>query len=94
MALDEYVTQTYPIECKGRNEAGDEVLDAPVDVEVEIHKRLGSDIISSNVECPYNVGGHGQRCKASHPEVYKVGEGVACPYSLDIPYALEIKRKR
>ena len=92
MAIDEYVTQTYSIVCKGRNDVGDEDLDYPINAEVEIHKRPGSNIISSNVECPYNIGGHGQRCKASHPDIYKVGEGVGCPYSFDIPYALETKK--
>ena len=92
MTIDEYVTQTYPIECKGRNEIWDEVLDIPVSVKVEIHKSPRSNMISSNVECPYNTGGHGQRCKASHPKVDKVGEGVGCPYSFDIPYALEVKK--
>ncbi|MBS3107835.1 hypothetical protein J4468_02860 [Candidatus Woesearchaeota archaeon] len=92
MAIDEYVTQTYPIECKGRNEVGDEVLDTPVSVKVKIDKSMGSNMISSNVECPYNTGGHGQRCKASHPQVDKVGKGVGCPYSFDIPYALEVKK--
>lgn len=49
-------------------------------------KSPGTDTISSHVKCPYNTGGHGQRCKASHPEVDKVGDGVLCPYALDIPY--------
>jgi len=92
MAIDEYIKQTYPIECKGRNEIGDEVLTTPVSVNVEIHKSPGSNTISSNVDCPYNTGGHGQRCKASHPDVDKVGEGAGCPYSFDIPYALETKK--
>ena len=92
MTIDNYVTQTYPVECKGRNEIGDEVLATPVNVEVEIYKIRGGNLISSDVECPYNTGGHGQRCKASHPEVDKVGEGVGCPYSFDIPYAIEIKK--
>jgi hypothetical protein len=92
MAIDEYVAQTYPIECKGRNNVGDEVLDTPVGVKIEIHKSPGSSMISSNVECLYNAGGHGQRCKASHPEVDKVKEGVGCPYSFDIPYAFETNK--
>ena len=92
MAIDDYVTQTYPIECKGRNKVGDEVLDVPVSVNVRIHKSPGSSMISSRVECPYNTGGHGQRCKASHRDFDKVGEGIGCPYSFDIPYALETKK--
>ena len=92
MTIDNYVTQTYPVECKGRNKTGDEVLATPVSVKVEVYKSRGSNLILSDVECPYNTGGHGQRCKASHPEVDKVGEGVGCPYSFDIPYAIEIKK--
>ncbi|MEK6854931.1 MAG: hypothetical protein AABX73_01795 [Nanoarchaeota archaeon] len=89
MELKQYVKQTFPIQCKGRDANGLEVLTEPVNVNVKIHKSPGSNTISSNVECPYNTGGHGQRCKASHPDVDKVGEGVGCPYSFDIPYALE-----
>ena len=31
-----------------------------------------------SVECPYNTGGHGQRCMASHPGYEKLGDGVPC----------------
>ena len=86
------VTQNYPIECKGRNRFGKEVLDNPVKVEVTISQRPGSNMISSLVKCTYNTGSHGQRCKASHPDVDKVGKGVGCPYSFDIPYALKRKK--
>ena len=89
MELSQYVEQTFPIQCKGRNSGGSEVLEKPVEVKVKIHKSPGSNDISSIVECPYNTGGHGQRCDASHPKVDKINEGVGCPYSFDIPYALE-----
>ncbi len=89
MTVDQYVTQDYPIECKGRDANMQEVLDEALEVTVHIHKSPGSSMISSNVDCPYNVGGHGDRCKASHPDVHKIGRGVGCPYSFDIPYALE-----
>jgi len=92
MAIDKVVTQTYPVECKGRNEVGDEVLATPVSVTIEVYQSRGSYIISSIVQCPYNTGGHGQRCNASHPGVDKVGEGVGCPYSFDLPHALETKQ--
>ena len=91
MTFNRYVEQTFPIQCKGRNNKGLEVLSVPVDVIVEIHVSPGSNTISSTVKCPYNTGGHGQRCKASHPNVDKVGDGVGCPYSFDIPYALKRK---
>lgn len=92
MSVDKYVEQNFPVECKGRDDEGNEVLDKPVAVNVKVYKSPGSSRISSLVECPYNTGGHGQRCKASHPPgVDKVGQGVICPYSFDIPYALEKK---
>lgn len=64
-------------------------LPNPVDVQVKVYKSPGSSDIGSAVTCPYNTGAHGERCKASHPEVDKEGEGVTCPYALDIPYTLE-----
>ena len=92
-SLDKYVTQKYPIECKGRNLLRKDVLSEPVRVLVEIFKSPDSNTISSNVECPYNIGGHGDRCKASHPEVDKKEVGVSCPYSFDIPYAIDKQRR-
>ncbi len=89
LKLNKEVTQTYPVKCRGRNDLGEEVLKDSVNVEVKIHTSPGSNIISSNVRCQYNTGGHGQRCKATHPNVDKVGEGIGCPYSLDIPYAMD-----
>ena len=87
--IDSYVSVVFPIECKGRDSAGHLALKDAIDVKVKIYKRPGGSDISSLVECSYNTGGHGQRCKASHPEVDKEGEGVICPYSFDLPYALD-----
>jgi len=86
---NEYVQATFPIECKGRDSRGREVLDKPVSANVKISKSPGSNELTSLVECCYNTGGHGQRCKASHPDVDKVGEGIGCPYSFDVPYAFD-----
>ena len=91
MAIDNYVKQIYPIQCRGRDRKGNEVLETPVEAEVKIYNS-GSNTISSDVECPYNTGGHGQRCKASHPDVDKKWGGIGCPYSFDIPYAFEKRR--
>ena len=85
----EYIEQRFPIRCKGRDENGNDVLEKAVNVVILVRKSPSSDTISTEVRCPYNTGGHGQRCKASHPRSDKVGDGVGCPYSLDIPYALE-----
>lgn len=92
MELDLYVEQIFPINCKGRDYRGKEVFTEPIKVEVKVFSSPGSDMISSSVRgCPYNTGSHGQRCKASHPTVDKVGDSVDCPYSFNIPYALEKK---
>ena len=90
--MAKYLEQIFPVRCKGRDSEGEEVLCTAVKAEVKISQGPDSDMISSSVYCKYNTGGHGQRCKASHPKVDKVGEGVGCPYSFDIPYALEKKR--
>jgi len=76
---------TFEIKCPGRKAPGIPALEKPVDVKVTF--RQSGNSIHGNVECPHNTGGHGQRCKASHPPgIDKVGEGVECPYSLDIPW--------
>jgi hypothetical protein len=86
MTINKYVEQKFPIECKGRDSKGNRVLEKPTKADVFIHKRSGSNIISSIVECPYISGGHGEKCRASNDNAY-------CPYAFDIPYALEIKKK-
>ena len=91
VSVADFVEQTFPVQCHGRNSIGDKVLETPVSIDVVIHKSPGSNTISSVVKCTYNTGGHGQRCKASHPEEDKQGNGVLCPYSFDIPYAFEQK---
>ena len=88
---EDIIAYEFPIKCKGRDKNGNEVLEEPIGVIVNISRTTDTSI-ESDVECPYNTGGHGQRCKASHPEVDKVGEGVRCPYSFDIPYAFEKKK--
>ncbi len=82
---DEHI---FKIGCKGRDKDGNKPLSEPVSVEVKVYQMFGTDLLSSGVKCQYNTGSHGQRCRASHPEgVDKVGTGVNCPYSFDIPYA-------
>ncbi|NQU78428.1 hypothetical protein HQ545_01535 [Candidatus Woesearchaeota archaeon] len=89
MAIDEFISAVFPIQCRGRNKDREKVLDTPVSVQVEFYQRKGDvSNITSDVTCEYNTGGHGQRCKASHPDVDKEGESVFCPYAFDIPYAL------
>lgn len=82
----------FPIECRGRDRNGREVLKKPVRVEVVVSQNPGDrkNIHMSVQGCPHLTGGHGQRCKASHPKRDKAEEDVFCSYSADIPYALEV----
>jgi len=82
---------TFTIPCYGRDFDGNPVLREPVMADVIVSQSTEHSI-SLNVKCVYNTGGHGQRCKASHPEVDKISEGVNCPYSADVPYALDRKK--
>ena len=86
------INATFRIECKGRNVKRQEVLKEPVNVRVEVWGRSNSDTIEINVHCPHNTEGHGQRCKASHPGRDKVGKGIHCAYSLDLPHAMDIAK--
>ena len=90
-SISKYVEQIFPIECKGRNRAGIDVFDSPIKINLRIYKTPDSSIISSDVsECPYNSGSHGHRCRAAVPKnTDKTNEGARCPYSFDIPYALD-----
>lgn len=78
------------VECKGRNEHVLEVLAEPVRVKVTVLHE--GNRISTSVECPYNTGSHGYRCKASHPDHDKVGIGVRCAYTVDLPLVLDITK--
>jgi len=93
MADEKYIEKMFPIRCFGRDINGKPVLEKPVKFKLNIHQSPGNveDISISAENCRYNTGSHGQRCRASHPPgVDKVGDGVICPYSLDIPYATDI----
>lgn len=72
MSLKEYLEQDFPIECNGQNSV------------VKIFQRPGNETdISSIVNCIYNYGAHGDKCK------FHLSETGICPYSFDIPYVLE-----
>jgi hypothetical protein len=81
------MSETFIIPCKGRMPNRKDALNEPVEAKITVCQ-FGIAIIM-NVKCPYNTGDQGQRCKASHPEVDKLGEGVICPYSIDLPYAID-----
>ena len=80
----------FNISCYGRGVEGNPVLSEPVEVVITVYKASEFEV-ALNVKCIYNTGGHGQRCKASHPEIDKIGDGVTCPYSIDVPYAIDKK---
>lgn len=86
MTLEKYVEQVYQIRCDGRNKDGEHVLKAPVEAEIKIYRRARSNMISSIVECKYNKGAHGGECSVTK-------EKVNCPYSFDLPYALEMRKE-
>jgi hypothetical protein len=69
---------------------GEQVLDKPIEVEINLHRRPDSGDCCCDVKCPHNTGGHGQRCMASHPWTEKEGDGVFCPFAFDYPYVLEV----
>lgn len=78
--------------CKGRGFDGEEILPEGVLVTIRLNKRPDSEFIFVGPEnCPYNTGGHGQRCKAAHPEEDKVSKGAFCAFSFDYPFVLEFK---
>jgi hypothetical protein len=95
MATDGYLEAIFPIQCRGRDSVRKEVLTEAVQVEICVSKSAGNNTsISLSVrKCPFNTGGHGQRCKASHPAVDKVGEGIFCAYAVDIPYTVDLMFK-
>ena len=79
-------TKTVCVKCHGRGDRGQDVLPEPIDVTVQLSMPSASGPISvAPTDCPYNTGGHGQRCKASHPHQDKVGQGIACTFSFDFP---------
>ena len=89
MSREQYETGKFHVRGYGRNAEGTLALKQPVEVTIEVAKSPGTDLISLSVECPYNTGAHGGRCKASHPDTDKVGEGIGCIYSLDLPWEFE-----
>jgi hypothetical protein len=79
----------------GRDGNGREVLEKAEDVKVKVYQRPGNDtMISSLVDCPYNCGKHGNECRASNitPVLHK--DKAYCPYSFDIPHALERSNRK
>lgn len=94
MAIDGYIEVFFLILCYGRDFTGNNVLSLPVRAKVKVSQPYGNETdILLSVQCEFNTGGHGQRCKASHPGLDKVGDGVLCPYAIDIPYAMDNIKK-
>lgn len=80
------ITRHVSIQCGGRDKNGNPVLDQPLDVRVILAKRPGSNSIAAGPKfCTHNTGGHGERCRASHPDKDWIGDVILCPYSFDFP---------
>jgi hypothetical protein len=88
--IKEHDMSRFSLKCYGRKLDGSTALSVPVSLTVKVSPS-GPYGLSLNVDCRYNTGSHGQRCKASHPDVEKSGDGVVCPYAADLPYALDKK---
>ena len=87
MAMDTPVEGRARFECFGVDAEGKNVLSSPEAVAVDFVQREGNTTsFTGNVRCSYIAGGHGQRCRASHPDSAKVGDGVSCPFTFDYPY--------
>lgn len=81
-------------QCKGVNAEGGPALETAILVNINIARKEpplveNLMITSVPVQCPHNTGSNKDRCKASHPEQNKIGEGIACPFSFDYPYVTE-----
>jgi hypothetical protein len=88
--IDKFVEKTFDVKCKGRNSKGNNVLMTGEIVHVNIYKSPGSNSIESQVRCKYNCGSHGDECSASYQHLEKKPKKrIGCPYSFDVPYALE-----
>jgi hypothetical protein len=74
--------------CRGCGADDSFALSTPVEVLVKLEK-YGALIMSAPDNCPHNAGKLGQRCKASHPDQEKVGDGVLCRFSFDYPDACQ-----
>lgn len=84
-----YIERIVKVKCYGRTMIGEPVLVESVEVDVRLYRSPNTDMCCCDVSgCPHNTGGHGQRCKASHPWTDKVGDGVLCPFAFDYPYVL------
>lgn len=88
MSKEKYISQEFPIRCSGRNTRGEEVLEKPIKVIIDVHQSPGDErcITITPKNCPFLAGGHGERCNASSE---KGKTKAVCVYSADIPYALE-----
>ncbi len=76
------------IDCCGNGPKGMGILDEPMSVEILATQDPSGDIVVRPVNCPFNTGGHGQRCKASHQNRDKDDSGdIHCPYSFDFSLA-------
>lgn len=85
--IDSDQEAVFQIKCRGRNDQEKEVLQDPVNVNLTVLCVTNyASIVSTRVECPHNVGEHGDKCNASHPGVDLMGKGARCAYHMNLPY--------
>jgi hypothetical protein len=85
--VDPKEAQTYKfkMECHGRDNNGQHVLEEPVVITLTFNKPYISDILRSVVKCEYLGGRHGNKCRAIEKELGNNGELLGtCPYILTI----------
>ena len=80
LTVADFVQAVFPVQCKGRDADNREVLEEAVSVKVEVYKSPDSNLISTQVKCPYISGAHGEKCAAA-------GNGTCA-------YAIELGRKQ
>ena len=79
----------FPVQCKGRNNRGWDVLRKPVEVKVFVTGLESARGIDITVECPYITGLVEDRCGASHRGKEKKNNRVPCPYVLELPLRMD-----
>lgn len=73
---DEIPHVTARVNCRGVDANGKPCFKTYIVVKVTLtvyHCGWGA-----SVDCPFNTGSHGQRCRASHPGRERLGKGVPC----------------
>jgi len=76
------IVHKFPVLCQGRDLNYQEAFESPVKVTVTVRRNEDEKSMSITVDCPYNGGAHGQRCKA----YLFPGAEIGGRDSMDIPH--------